>query len=150
MLDVNGSGSVTGIIAGIDHAVTDCKKTPGYRCVINMSLGMRANSPMITNAVANAVRANIAVVVAAGNSNDDACKWSPAGVPTAITVGSTTKTDARSSFSNKGLCVDVYAPGTAIRSATRCSNSSPSYTCKAYTTMDGTSMSSPCEYHFVE
>ncbi|KAL3805441.1 hypothetical protein ACHAW5_009447 [Stephanodiscus triporus] len=96
VLDVNGSGSVTGIIAGIDHAMKDCKKNPGNRCVINMSLGLRGNSQMITEAMANAVRGNIVVVLAAGNSNDDACKYSPAGITVTITVGSTTKADARS------------------------------------------------------
>jgi serine protease len=76
------------------------------------------------------------VVVAAGNDNANACNYSPARVANAITVGSTTSTDARSSFSNYGSCVNIFGPGSSIRSAWYTSNT-------ATNTISGTSMASP-------
>src|SRR5687768_17962171 len=81
-----------------------------------MSLGGGANSSVDT-AVTNLVNAGVTVVVAAGNSNANACNYSPARAANAVTVGSTTSTDARSSFSNYGSCLDVFAPGSSITSA---------------------------------
>merc|ERR1712050_803065 len=63
------------------------------------------------------------VVVASGNENDDACRYSPAYVPSAITVGSTDRYDQRSSFSNYGACLQIYAPGSSITSAGHMSDS---------------------------
>ncbi|CAH1795971.1 unnamed protein product, partial [Owenia fusiformis] len=75
-------------------------------------------------------------VVAAGNSNRDACDASPARLPAAITVASSTNSDSRSSFSNYGSCVDIYAPGSSIFSAW-------AFDVNAYRTISGTSMASP-------
>ena len=155
VLGGNGQGTLSGIIAGIDFVVKQCQnnKSP---CVINMSLGMAGSSALLTKAVENAVAANVSVVVAAGNSNANACGTSPAKIPVALTVGSTTKTDARSSFSNFGNCVDVFAPGSDITSAWKCSSSSSTQACKSisncqcYKTISGTSMASPRKFQFGE
>merc|ERR1719221_2553822 len=88
------------------------------------------------NAVDAAVGAGVVVVVAAGNSNDDACYYSPAYVPSAVTVGSTTASDARSSFSNYGTCVDIWGPGSDVKSLSRTSNTGTK-------SMSGTSMACP-------
>jgi serine protease len=80
--------------------------------------------------------AGVTVVVAAGNENQNACNVSPARSADAITVGSTTSTDARSNFSNWGSCVDIFAPGSSITSAWHTSNS-------ATNTISGTSMAAP-------
>merc|ERR1719412_2458339 len=90
----------------------------------------------MADAVDSAVDAGVTVVVAAGNSNGDACGFSPAFVPSAITVGSTTSTQSRSSFSNYGTCVDIWAPGSSILSAGISSDTSSS-------TKSGTSMACP-------
>ena len=135
VLSASGSGSTSGVVAGINHAKNNCPS--GTKCVINMSLG-GGSSPAMNAAVAAAADAGVVVVVAAGNSNANACNYSPASEPKAITVGSTTNTDARSSFSNFGDCVDVYDPGSGITSAWIGSTS-------ATRTISGTSMASPRE-----
>ena len=137
-----GDGTVGGAVKGIDHAVSQCSSSVdsfGSPCVINLSLGTRYNS-LLDTAVANAVSNGVVVVVAAGNYNEDACNYSPASTASAITVGWTTITDTRSSLSNWGSCVDVYAPGENIKSAWK---SSPTST----RLQSGTSMASPREYH---
>ena len=132
VLDCSGSGSLSGVIAGIDWAIQDHTTTPA---VLNMSLG-GGLSGILDAAVQRAVDDGITVVVAAGNSSADACSYSPAAAPNAITVGSTTSTDSRSSFSNFGDCVDVFAPGSAITSAWYTSTTGTA-------TISGTSMASP-------
>jgi len=82
-----------------------------------MSLGAKGHLPALRRAIDDAVDAGVTVVVAAGNQNDDACKYTPAVVTNAITVGATTTLDHRSGFSNYGTCVDIFAPGSAILSA---------------------------------
>jgi subtilisin family serine protease len=77
--------------------------------VANMSLGGGASSTL-DNAVGNAVAAGVTFVVAAGNSNANACNYSPARVASAVTVGATTSSDARASYSNFGSCLDIFAP----------------------------------------
>ena len=84
--------------------------------IVSMSIG-GGKSTAQNDAVAALYNKGLAVVVAAGNSNADACNYSPASAASAITVGSTTITDARSSFSNYGSCVDLFAPGSNIQSA---------------------------------
>jgi subtilisin family serine protease len=132
VLDCNGSGTLSGVIAGIDWAIQDHTTTPA---VLNMSLG-GGLSGILDAAVQRAVDDGISVVVAAGNSTQDACGFSPAAAPNAITVGSTTTSDTRSLFSNFGECVDVFAPGSAIKSAWHTSTT-------ATNTISGTSMASP-------
>lgn len=138
VLDDSGSGSWSGVIAGINHVANKCSTTSGMKCVANMSLGGGKNDALNT-AVADAVSAGVVMVVAAGNSNAVACKYSPASASTAITVGSTTSADVRSGFSNYGTCVDVYAPGSSILSTWIGSNT-------ATNTISGTSMASPRKF----
>ena len=113
VLDCSGSGSTSGVIAGIDWVVAN--HVAGTPAVANMSLG-GGRSSAIDIAVQSAVADGVVFVVAAGNSTANACQSSPAGEPLAITVGATTSADARSSFSNYGSCVDVFAPGSSITS----------------------------------
>ncbi|MDB5873602.1 MAG: alkaline serine protease [Ramlibacter sp.] len=131
VLDCNGSGSWSGVIAGIDWVAN----SPLRPAVANMSLGGGV-SASVNAAVAAAVARGVTMVVAAGNDNRTACNASPAGEPTAITVGATTSADARASFSNFGSCVDIFAPGANITSAWNTSAS-------ATNTISGTSMASP-------
>jgi aqualysin 1 len=131
VLNCNGSGTISGIVAGVNW-VTNNRIRPA---VANMSLGGGA-STSLDNAVNNSISAGVTYVVAAGNSNANACNYSPARVSAAITVGSTTSSDARSSFSNFGTCVNIFAPGSSITSAWHTSNS-------ATNTISGTSMAAP-------
>merc|ERR1711957_105814 len=85
--------------------------------IASMSLGGSGTQAAMKTAVDGAVAAGVVVVVAGGNSNRDACTFSPAFVPSAVTVGSTDSTDKRSSFSNYGSCTEIWAPGSAITSA---------------------------------
>jgi subtilisin family serine protease len=100
-----------------------------------MSLGGGVSSALNT-AVNNSVAAGVVWVVAAGNENVSACNSSPASAASAVTVGATTSADARSSFSNYGSCVDIFAPGSSIYSATNSNTNS-------YASWNGTSMASP-------
>ncbi|MBU0539614.1 MAG: S8 family serine peptidase [Gammaproteobacteria bacterium] len=131
VLGCNGSGSNSGVIAGIDWLAANHVKP----AVANLSLGGSA-SAALDQAVKAAVAAGVTFVVAAGNDNIDACSGSPNRVAEAITVGSTSSNDARSSFSNKGACVDIFAPGSSIKSAWYQSNNDTN-------TISGTSMASP-------
>jgi subtilisin family serine protease len=134
VLDCAGSGTWSGVIAGVDY-VTAQKNSLGGPMVANMSLGGGAVSTLDT-AVNNSVAAGVVHAVAAGNSNANACNYSPARAVSAITVGSTTSTDARSSFSNFGSCVDMFAPGSSISSAWYTGDT-------AAASLSGTSMASP-------
>lgn len=131
VLDCNGSGSNSGVIAGVDWVRTNFIAP----AVANMSLGGGASSALDT-AVNNLSNAGVPIAVAAGNSNANACNSSPARAANAITVGSTTTTDARSSFSNFGTCLDLFAPGSGILSSWFSSDT-------ATATLSGTSMASP-------
>ena len=133
VLGCNGSGTWAGVIAGVDWVTSD--HDPGEMAVANMSLGGGAYSALDT-AVANSIADGVTYAVAAGNSSANACNYSPARAPNAITVGSTTSSDARSSFSNYGSCVDLFAPGSSITSAWHTSDA-------ASNTISGTSMASP-------
>jgi subtilisin family serine protease len=131
VLNCRGSGSFSGVIAGIDWMVANARKP----AVANMSLGGGFSSS-VNQAVAGAVSSGVTMVVAAGNSSADACNYSPASEASAITVGATTSTDARASYSNYGACLDLFAPGSAITSAWYTSSS-------ATNTISGTSMAAP-------
>lgn len=131
VLNCSGSGSNSGVIAGVDWVTANHVKP----AVANMSLGGGASSALDT-AVNNSIAAGVSYAVAAGNSNANACNYSPARAANAITVGSTTSSDARSSFSNYGSCLDIFAPGSSITSAWHTSNT-------ATNTISGTSMASP-------
>jgi subtilisin family serine protease len=123
--------STSNIIAGVNWVTSNHIKP----AVANMSVGGPASSSMDT-AVNNLINAGVTVAVAAGNSNTNACTQSPARAAAAITVGSTTWSHARSSFSNYGTCLDLFAPGSSILSAWYTSNT-------ATATLSGTSMTSP-------
>ena len=92
------------------------KENPDQKSVANMSLG-GGKSYALDQAVNIAAKEGVHFVVAAGNENQDACNSSPAAAQKAITVGASTITDTRSWFSNKGVCVDIFAPGSDICSA---------------------------------
>jgi serine protease len=131
VLDCNGSGTTSGVIAGVDW-VTANKVLPA---VANMSLGGGA-STALDDAVRNSIASGVTYAIAAGNSNVDACTTSPARVSQALTIGSSTSTDARSSFSNWGTCLDLFAPGSSIISAWYTGDT-------ATNTISGTSMAAP-------
>jgi aqualysin 1 len=131
VLSCSGSGSNSGVIAGVNWVRTNRVRP----AVANMSLGGGASSAL-DSAVNSAIAAGVSFAVAAGNSNTNACNSSPARVPNANTVGSSTSSDTRSSFSNFGSCVDLFAPGSSITSAWSTSNT-------ATNTISGTSMASP-------
>lgn len=133
VLDCNGSGTNSGVIAGVDWVTSN--HTAGTPAVANMSLGGGASTALDT-AVNNSINDGVTYAIAAGNSNTNACTQSPARVANALTVGSTTSTDARSSFSNFGTCVDIFALGSSITSSWNTSNT-------ATNTISGTSMATP-------
>ena len=132
VLNCSGSGTTSGVIAGIDWVTA--QHTTG-KAVANMSLG-GSTSTSLDNAVKNSIVDGVVYAVAAGNSNRDACRSSPARVPEAITVGATTSSDARASYSNYGSCLDLFAPGSSITSAWITSDTSTN-------TISGTSMATP-------
>lgn len=131
VLDCGGSGSNSGVIAGVDWVTQNASGS----AVANMSLG-GGDSTALDDAVRNSINSGVTYAVAAGNENANACSGSPNKVPEAITVGSSTSSDSRSSFSNYGSCVDLFAPGSDITSAWHTSDS-------ATNTISGTSMASP-------
>ncbi len=112
VLNCSGSGSTSGVIAGIDYVRNNHVKP----AVANLSLGGSYSSSTNT-AVTNLSNAGVFVAVAAGNSNANACNYSPASAPVVTTVAATTSTDTRASYSNYGSCIDIYAPGSSITSA---------------------------------
>jgi aqualysin 1 len=133
VLNCQGSGATSGIIAGIDWVVGNHQA--GRPAVANLSLGGGA-STALDSAINRLTADGVSVAVAAGNSSADACNVSPARTPSAITVAASTNTDALASFSNRGSCVDVIAPGNQIPGAWSTSNT-------ATNTISGTSMASP-------
>ncbi|MEV5363866.1 S8 family serine peptidase [Streptomyces cellulosae] len=131
VLDDNGSGTTEQVVAGIDW-VTGHHEGPS---VANMSLGGAAD-PALDAAVQKAIASGVTFAVAAGNESADAGQGSPARVPEALTVASSTEDDAQSDFSNFGESVDLYAPGSDITSAWNDSDTGTK-------TISGTSMASP-------
>ena len=131
VLNCSGSGTNSGVIAGVDW-VTAHHISPA---VANMSLGGGVSTALDT-AVRNSIASGVTYSIAAGNSNTNASNSSPARVAEAITVGSSTMSDARSSFSNFGSVVDIFAPGSSITSSWDTSDT-------AINTISGTSMATP-------
>lgn len=131
ILGCDGSGASSNVIAGLDWILKNGKKP----AVVNMSLGGDANTSL-DSAVENLFNNGYVMVVAAGNSNTDACSSSPARVSKAITVAATDNTDTRASYSNYGSCVDIFAPGSQINSSWIGNNT-------ATKILNGTSMATP-------
>jgi subtilisin family serine protease len=136
VLGAEGSGSNAGVLAGIDYAVKDAKvKGRIGKAVANLSLG-GLFSPMTNDAVTEAVRQGLFLAVAAGNSGLPTITSSPASAPDVCTVGASDKNDAKASYSNFGLLVDIFAPGTNITSTWKDSDTDTN-------TISGTSMATP-------
>jgi serine protease len=136
VLDCSGSGSTSGVIRGIEYAVNDSTghtNDHNNAKVINLSLG-GGLSVALNRAVKEATKAGIFVVAAAGNENADACGSSPASEPSVITVGAFERGDRISWFSNFGRCVDLFAPGSEIKSTVPGGGAE---------VLDGTSQASP-------
>lgn len=136
VLDCNGSGTFSQVIAGIDW-VTQHAQGPS---VANMSLGGGASNAL-DNAVRNSITAGVSYAIAAGNGNflgieDDACRYSPSRVLEAMVVSATTAADIKASWANYGNCVDWFAPGVQITSAWNGSDTDSR-------TISGTSMATP-------
>ncbi|WP_274561753.1 S8 family peptidase [Streptomyces spiramyceticus] len=131
VLNNQGSGTTAQVVAGIDWVTRNAVKP----AVANMSLGGGADSALDT-AVRNSIASGVTYAVAAGNESTDASTKSPARVAEAITVGATTSTDAKASYSNYGSILDIFAPGSSITSSWNSSDS-------ATNTISGTSMASP-------
>lgn len=132
VLGCSGSGWTSDIVAGLDWVVSHKPSGPS---VVNMSLGGDPDAA-IDHAVRRTIAAGIPVVVAAGNDGTDACRSSPARVPAALTVAATDSRDVRAGWSNRGSCVDLFAPGVGVRSASNASDT-------ATEVLSGTSMAAP-------
>ncbi len=133
VLDCGGSGSWAGVTAGVDWVTGNHTSGPA---VANMSLGGTGSNATLENAVRNSIADGVVYSLASGNSNSDACNFTPARTPEAITVNASQNNDARASFSNYGTCSDIFAPGVNITSAWSTSDT-------ATNTISGTSMAAP-------
>ncbi|MFE7600337.1 S8 family peptidase [Streptomyces sp. NPDC057494] len=133
VLDNNGSGTTAGVIAGIDWVTAH--HAAGAPAVANLSLGGGA-STALDNAVKNSIADGVTYAVAAGNSGTNASSSSPARVAAALTVGATSNTDAKASWSNYGSVLDLFAPGVSITAGWNTSDT-------ATNTISGTSMATP-------
>lgn len=133
VLDCDGTGSTLNVINGLAYVRSVFASI--HPAVVVMSLGGEPSTALDT-AVVDTVSAGIPVVVAAGNEGDNACNYSPARAPTALTVGASDPGDFRPSFSNFGSCVDLYAPGVYVLSLSNTSDT-------AVTVLSGTSMATP-------
>ncbi|HSV66307.1 MAG TPA: S8 family peptidase [Mycobacteriales bacterium] len=131
VLDCAGSGTTAGVVNGVNWVAANAIKP----AVANMSLGGGVDTTL-DNAVANAIASGVTFAIASGNSNADACNFSPARVATAITVNATDINDNRASFSNFGTCTDIFAPGVNITSSWNTNDT-------ATNTISGTSMATP-------
>ena len=138
VLDCEGSGYMSDTIDALDWVIAN---QPEGRSVVNLSLGGDV-FPLLDRAVQRTVAAGIPVVVAAGNDDQSACNQSPARAPHAITVAATGKSDRRADFSNYGRCVDLFAPGVDVKSASNDADTATTY-------MSGTSMAAPHVSGFV-
>jgi len=140
VLDAGGSGTWANVAAGVDYTANN--GVP-FKSLGSMSLGGPGSQTALTTAVNNCVARGIPIIAAAGNSNANACNYSPSGIPSVISVGSSeiagfapNEFDSRSSFSNFGTCVHIFAPGRDITSAWIGSNT-------AARLLSGTSMACP-------
>jgi serine protease len=133
VLNCQGSGTSANVLSGYDYVAKN--QVSGKRNIMSVSLGS-TYSASSNSAITAASDAGVLVVVAAGNDNKDASGYSPASADRVVCVGATDKADIRSTFSNYGALVDVFAPGTSITSAWYTSDT-------ATNTISGTSMATP-------
>jgi len=132
---VFGCGAIdalSALVAGVNWVTSNHVKP----AVANMSLGFLGDSTTLDFFINRSIAAGVTYVVAAGNDNVDACTISPAHIPAALTVGATTATDQRASFSNFGPCLDLFAPGDSITTAAFTSDT-------AHARVSGTSLAAP-------
>jgi aqualysin 1 len=108
ILDCQGASTTSRILSGLNWVAAN-HVSPA---VAQLALGGAA-STVLDNAVVNLINSGVSVVVPAGSSGANACNFSPARVPQAITVGASNLNDSVSAASNFGSCIDLYAPGTA-------------------------------------
>ncbi|KAK2139793.1 hypothetical protein LSH36_1612g00001 [Paralvinella palmiformis] len=134
VMNALGSGTTDDIVEGLQWVLNDHNSRPDARSVVNLSLGGSGVSLPMENAVQNLIDGGVTVCIAAGNSDDDACNYTPARVPDAITVGASDISDWSATFTNYGTCVDIFAPGVDILSTI------PGEDTDVY---DGTSMATP-------
>ncbi|GIH04801.1 hypothetical protein Rhe02_28680 [Rhizocola hellebori] len=134
VLNCQGSGTTAQVVGGINFVTGD--HDPGELAVANMSLGGGVDTA-IDSAVSTSIADGVTYAIAAGNSNQNACNFSPARVPEAITLGASDINDARASFSNFGTCLDLFAPGVNITSAWGVGDDTTTMT------ISGTSMATP-------
>lgn len=132
VLPCNGSGQISNLIAGIDW-VTANRVNPA---VVNISITAAGSSPSLETSVTNSIASGVTFTIAAGNSATDACNFTPARVPSALTVGGSDEFDSRARYSNLGTCVDLFAPGNMVLSTWSSSDT-------ATNTLSGTSMAAP-------
>jgi subtilisin family serine protease len=132
VLVCDGSGNLSTVIAGVNW-ITANRINPA---VVNISLSLSGTSFTLDNAITTSIASGVNYAIAAGNFFDDACNYSPARTPNAITVGAITSTDARAGYSNQGPCLDIYAPGHGIVSLSNADDVSAR-------SMSGTSMAAP-------
>jgi len=132
VLDGSGSGYWSWFTAGVDWVATSGQRP----AIIQASIGSSGVYNFVRTACDSAVAAGVTIVVSAGNENDDACGYTAGAFDSVITVGATTETDSRATFSNYGACIDIFAPGYNILSAGHWSDTSITY-------MSGTSMAAP-------
>lgn len=135
VLGCNGFGAFSNVMAGIQYVINQHNASPNKKTIINMSLTGGHFQP-VNDMVQAATNAGVTVVVAAGNDNANACNFSPASAPSAITVAASDINDVRAGFSNFGNCVDIYGPGVDIRGASHLADN-------AFVHFQGTSMASP-------
>mmetsp|Transcript_20104 Transcript_20104/g.28896 ORF Transcript_20104/g.28896 Transcript_20104/m.28896 type:complete len:960 (+) Transcript_20104:61-2940(+) len=140
VLDDDGRGSTTSVVAGLEYVLSQKQSNPNVHMVVSMSLGGSCGGNCATDpinlAVEDLAAHKVVSAVAAGNDESDACSYSPASATSALTVGSSKDNDDRSGFSNFGSCIDIFAPGSDITSASISRND-------RYETWSGTSMATP-------
>jgi subtilisin family serine protease len=132
VIPCNGSGAISNLIAGIDWVTANAIKP----AVANISLAAAGSSASLEASVTNSINSGVTYAIAAGNGNLDACNWTPARTPAALTVGASEQTDLRALFSNYGPCVDIFAPGFQINSTWASSDT-------AIASQSGSSMAAP-------
>jgi len=132
VLPCSGSGMLSNVLAGVDW-VTANHQSPA---VANISAATAGSSASLETAITNSIASGVVYTIAAGNSATDACGYTPARTPNAITVGASDETDLRALYSNYGACVDMFAPGNRIVSTWASSDT-------ATANLSGSSMAAP-------